>query len=151
MAKVLAAKPAIECVAIVGPIAAGEPPGLAEQRAKNVRDLLGAHGVSLTRLLTIGATAKVFGNGSRPAEPDPAQRQPSSCMTCIASRTCNACFLAELIREAASDATSAEARVRVVGLRRAKVLSGLAKISQPIFPDLLATTSNIAGRFLRIW
>jgi outer membrane protein OmpA-like peptidoglycan-associated protein len=90
--KVLAAKPGIECVAIVGAIAAGEPPGLAEQRAKNVRDLLGTHGVSLARLLTIGATAKVFGNGSRPAEPDPAQRQPSSCMTCIASRTCNACF-----------------------------------------------------------
>ena len=89
MTKVLAAKPGIECVAIVGAIAAGEPPGLAEQRAG---DLLGAHGVSLARLLTIGATAKAFGNGSRPAEPDPAQRQPSSCMTCIAARTCNACF-----------------------------------------------------------
>ncbi len=76
----------------MGAIAAGDPPGLAEQRAKNVRDLLGAHGVSPARLLTIGPTAKVFGNGSRPAEPDAAQRQPSSCMTGIASRTCNACF-----------------------------------------------------------
>ncbi len=76
---------------MVGAIAAGEPPGLAEQRAKNVHDLLGAHGVSPARLLTIGRTAKVFGNGSRAAEPDPAQRQPPFSMTCIASRTRNAC------------------------------------------------------------
>jgi hypothetical protein len=41
-----------------------------------VHDLLGAHGVSPARLLTIGRTAKVFDNGSRAAEPDPAQRQP---------------------------------------------------------------------------
>ena len=61
----------------MGQIASGESPGLAEQRAKNVRDLLGAHGVALTRLLTIGATAKVFGQGSRPAEPDPADRRVS--------------------------------------------------------------------------
>ena len=60
-------------------------------------------------------------------------------------------LLAELSREAASDATSAEARVRVVGLRRAKVLSWLTKISQPIFPDLPATTNNIAGPFLGSW
>ncbi|RYZ04384.1 MAG: hypothetical protein EOO73_24235 [Myxococcales bacterium] len=76
----------------MGAIAAGEPSGLAEQPAKNVHDLLGAHGASPARLLIIGPTAKVFGNGSQPAEPDPAQRQPSFCMTCIASRTCNACF-----------------------------------------------------------
>jgi outer membrane protein OmpA-like peptidoglycan-associated protein len=50
---------------------------VAEQRAKAVRDLLGAHGVSLGRLLTIGATAKVFGQGSRPAEADPADRRVS--------------------------------------------------------------------------
>ena len=47
----------------------------ADQRAKAVRDLLGAHGVSLTRLLTIAATAKVFGVGSRPGEADPADRR----------------------------------------------------------------------------
>jgi hypothetical protein len=41
----------------VGAIAAGEPPGLAEQPAKNVHDLLGVHGVSPARLLTIGPTA----------------------------------------------------------------------------------------------
>lgn len=75
VAKVLLAKPGIECLGIVGQIASGEAPGLAEQRAKAVRDLLGAHGVPLTRLLTIGATAKVFGNGSRPAEADPADRR----------------------------------------------------------------------------
>ncbi len=75
VAAVLREKPGIECLGIVGQIASGEAPGLAEQRAKAVRDLLGAHGVSLTRLLTIGATAKVFGNGSRPAEADPADRR----------------------------------------------------------------------------
>jgi outer membrane protein OmpA-like peptidoglycan-associated protein len=75
VAKLLKSKPSIECLGIVGQIASGEAPGLAEQRAKAVRDLLGAHGVPLTRLLTIGATAKVFGNGSRPAEPDPADRR----------------------------------------------------------------------------
>ena len=75
VAKLLSAKPTIECLGIVGQIASGEPPALAEQRARAVRDLLGAHGVPLTRLLTIGATAKVFGNGSRPAEADPADRR----------------------------------------------------------------------------
>ncbi len=75
VATVLREKPGIECLGIVGQIASGEAPGLAEQRAKAVRDLLGAHGVSLTRLLTIGATAKVFGNGSRPADAAPADRR----------------------------------------------------------------------------
>jgi outer membrane protein OmpA-like peptidoglycan-associated protein len=77
VAKLLAAKPGIECLGIVGQIAQGESPALAEQRAKAVRDLLGAHGVSLTRLLTIGATARVFGQGSRPGEADPAERRVS--------------------------------------------------------------------------
>jgi outer membrane protein OmpA-like peptidoglycan-associated protein len=75
VAKLLTEKPNIECLGIVGQIASGETPALAEQRAKAVRDLLGAHGVALSRLLTIGATAKVFGNGSRPAEADPADRK----------------------------------------------------------------------------
>jgi outer membrane protein OmpA-like peptidoglycan-associated protein len=77
IAQLLTAKPSIECLGIVGQIAQGESPALAEQRAKAVRDLLGAHGVSLTRLLTIGATAKVFGQGSRPGEADPADRRVS--------------------------------------------------------------------------
>jgi outer membrane protein OmpA-like peptidoglycan-associated protein len=77
VAKLLAAKPTIECLGIVGQIAQGESPGLAEQRAKAVRDLLAAHGVSATRLLTIGATARVFGQGSRPGEADPTERRVS--------------------------------------------------------------------------
>lgn len=77
VAKLLTEKPAIECLGIVGQIAQGESPALAEQRAKAVRDLLGAHGVALARLLTIGATAKVFGTGSRPGEGDPADRRVS--------------------------------------------------------------------------
>lgn len=77
VAAMLRAHPEVECLGIVGQIASGEPPALAEERAKAVRDLLGAHGVPLTRLLIIGATAKVFGTGSRPAEADPADRRVS--------------------------------------------------------------------------
>jgi outer membrane protein OmpA-like peptidoglycan-associated protein len=75
VAQLLRDKASIECLGVVGQIASGEPPALAEQRAKNVRDLLGAHGVPLTRLLTIGVTAKVFGNGARPEAGDPADRK----------------------------------------------------------------------------
>jgi outer membrane protein OmpA-like peptidoglycan-associated protein len=75
VAQLLRAKPGIECLGVVGQISMGEPPALAEQRAKAVRDLLGAHGVELSRLLTIGVTSKVFGNGSRPEEGDPADRK----------------------------------------------------------------------------
>jgi outer membrane protein OmpA-like peptidoglycan-associated protein len=77
VAKLLGEKPSIECLGIVGQIAQGEPPALAEQRAKAVRDLLSARGVNVARLLIIGATAKVFGVGSRPAEADPADRRVS--------------------------------------------------------------------------
>lgn len=77
VAQLLAEKPGIECLGVVGQIASGESPALAEQRAKAVRDLLGAHGVALGRLLTIGVTAKVFGAGSRPEEADPADRRVS--------------------------------------------------------------------------
>ena len=75
IAGLLRSKPGIECLGIVGAIAAGETPALAEQRAKAVRDLLAAHGVPATRLLTIGATAKVFGAGARPGDADPADRR----------------------------------------------------------------------------
>ena len=77
VAKLLKSNVNIECLGIVGQAASGEPPALAEQRAKAVRDLLSANGVSLTRLLTIGASAKVFGNGSRPAEGEAKDRRVS--------------------------------------------------------------------------
>lgn len=77
VAKLLNEKAGIECLGIVGQIASGEPIALAEQRAQAVRDLLGAHGIAPTRLLTIGVTAKVFGTGSRPATGDPADRRVS--------------------------------------------------------------------------
>ncbi len=75
VAQLLQQKPSIECLAVVGQISLGEPQALAETRAKAVRDLLGAHGVASSRLLTIGVTAKVFGNGSRPEDGDPADRK----------------------------------------------------------------------------
>jgi outer membrane protein OmpA-like peptidoglycan-associated protein len=77
VAELLQAHPSIECLGIVGQIASGEPPLLAEQRAKAIKDLLGAHGVPQARLLVIAATAKVFGTGSRPGEVDPADRRVS--------------------------------------------------------------------------
>jgi outer membrane protein OmpA-like peptidoglycan-associated protein len=77
VATLLTAKPSIECLGIVGQIASGESPALAEERAKAVRDMLAAHGVAQSRLLTIGVTAKVFGTGSRPAEADPVDRRVS--------------------------------------------------------------------------
>ncbi|RYZ08469.1 MAG: hypothetical protein EOO73_08465 [Myxococcales bacterium] len=75
VAQLLKSKPSIECLGVVGQISMGEPPALAETRAKAVRDLLGTHGVDSTRLLTVGVTAKVFGNGSRPEDGDPADRK----------------------------------------------------------------------------
>jgi outer membrane protein OmpA-like peptidoglycan-associated protein len=77
VAQLLKSKPSIECLGVVGQISMGEPPALAETRAKAVRDLLGTHGVELSRLLTIGVTAKVFGNGARPEQADPADRRVS--------------------------------------------------------------------------
>jgi outer membrane protein OmpA-like peptidoglycan-associated protein len=77
VAALLRAHPEVECLGIVGQIASGEPPALADERAKAVRDLLTSQGVPVTRLLIIGATAKVFGAGSRPAEADPADRRVS--------------------------------------------------------------------------
>jgi outer membrane protein OmpA-like peptidoglycan-associated protein len=75
VARLLASNPAIECLGVVGQISIGEPPALAEIRAKAVRDLLAAHGVDPSRLLTVGVTAKVFGTGSRPEDGDPADRK----------------------------------------------------------------------------
>jgi outer membrane protein OmpA-like peptidoglycan-associated protein len=75
VAQLLSERLGIECLGVVGQIAMGEPPALAEQRAKAIRDLLGAHGVALNRLLTVSVTAKVFGNGPRPEAGDPADRR----------------------------------------------------------------------------
>lgn len=75
VAQLLAQKPSIECLGVVGQISMGERPALAEQRAKAVRDLLAAQGVQAARLLTIGVTAKVFGTGSRPEEGEPDDRR----------------------------------------------------------------------------
>jgi outer membrane protein OmpA-like peptidoglycan-associated protein len=77
VARLLSSNQRIECLGVVGQVSMGETPALAETRAKAVRDLLGAHGVQLSRLLTVGVTAKVFGNGARPEEGDPADRKVS--------------------------------------------------------------------------
>ena len=77
IAQLLSQRPEIECLGIVGQVSAGESPGLADQRAAAVRNLLGAHGVAPTRLLTVAATAKVFGTSGRPAEPAPGDRRVS--------------------------------------------------------------------------
>jgi hypothetical protein len=88
--KVLAAKPGIECVAIVGAIAAGEPPGFAEQRAKNVRYLLGAHGVSLARLLTLAQPRR--SSAMARDLPNPIRLSGSRRRYDLHRVLCNACF-----------------------------------------------------------
>jgi outer membrane protein OmpA-like peptidoglycan-associated protein len=78
VAKRLQADPSLECVGLVGQVAAGESQGLAEARARAVRDLLVSLGVDRGRLLTIAVTASVFGPGAKPQEaPEPNNRRVS--------------------------------------------------------------------------
>jgi outer membrane protein OmpA-like peptidoglycan-associated protein len=75
IAERLKTTPDIECVGVVGQTTTGEPPTLAAERARNVRDLLVALGVAEQRLMTVIATTSVFGAGAKPADPDPTQRK----------------------------------------------------------------------------
>jgi outer membrane protein OmpA-like peptidoglycan-associated protein len=75
VARLLNDKPTIECLGVVGQIAAGESPGLAERRARAIRDLLTQQGIESARLLTIAVTARVFGAGSKPGEADANDRR----------------------------------------------------------------------------
>ena len=60
-AQALRAHPEIECIAIVGQIARGEPIPLAENRARAIKQLITGHGVAATRIVTHGATVPMSG------------------------------------------------------------------------------------------
>jgi outer membrane protein OmpA-like peptidoglycan-associated protein len=71
----LSADPGVDCVGVVGQVAPGESLGLAEERARAVRQYLVSRGVDPSRLTTITATERVFGAGARPGETDPKLRR----------------------------------------------------------------------------
>ncbi|MCC6215017.1 MAG: hypothetical protein IT376_09120 [Polyangiaceae bacterium] len=65
----------VECVAIVGQIAAGESPTLAGERARTLRQVLVDAGIDPRNLIIVTATQQVSGVGARPAEADPRHRR----------------------------------------------------------------------------
>ena len=71
VAKRMLADPTLECVGLVGQIAPGESPSLAEARAHGVKELLVSMGVARGRLLTIAVTSNVFGPGAKPLDSEP--------------------------------------------------------------------------------
>lgn len=75
VAQRLVETPSIECVAVVGLVSPGEPPGLAAERARKVRELLMTAGVEGARLTIISVTQQVYGAGSEAPPPDPAKRR----------------------------------------------------------------------------
>lgn len=77
VAKELTADPTLECIGLVGQIAPGESPSLAEARARAIKALLVSLGVERGRLLTIAATANVFGPVARPLDSDSTNRKVS--------------------------------------------------------------------------
>lgn len=74
-ARRIAEDPGIECVAVVGQVSPGEPPGLAAERARKVRELLVGAGVDGARLTTISVAQAVFGSGTAAPPPDPNKRR----------------------------------------------------------------------------
>jgi outer membrane protein OmpA-like peptidoglycan-associated protein len=75
LAQRIRSSPGLECVAIVGHVAPGESPGLADQRARAVKNLLLQSGVDPARLMTISANVSVYGAGSAPPPDDPDKRR----------------------------------------------------------------------------
>jgi hypothetical protein len=65
----------LECIAVVGQVAPGEPQGLADQRARAIKNLLLENGVDPARLMIITTTVPVFGAGSGPPPDDPEKRR----------------------------------------------------------------------------
>jgi outer membrane protein OmpA-like peptidoglycan-associated protein len=77
IAKRMRADPSLECVGLVGQIASGESPSLAEARAHAVKELLVSMGVDRGRLLTIALTSNVYGPGAKPLNNDADTRRVS--------------------------------------------------------------------------
>jgi len=64
IAEQMAADPSLECVAIVGQRAPGEPLPLAAERARAVKQAIIQHGTDGNRLMAITATESVYGEGT---------------------------------------------------------------------------------------
>ena len=77
VAKRLADETGIECLGLLGQTSPGESASLAEARARAVKQLLISLGVDGKRLLTIAATAKVYGPSSERKTPDADSRRVS--------------------------------------------------------------------------
>jgi len=75
LAQRIRSNPKLECLAVVGQVAPGESPGLADQRARLIKNLLLENGVDPARLVIITATVPVFGSGSGPPPDDPEKRR----------------------------------------------------------------------------
>ena len=77
VAKRLLEDPSIECLGLVGQTSPGESASLAEGRARAVKQLLISLGVDSKRLLTIAATASVYGPNADRKTPDADSRRVS--------------------------------------------------------------------------
>jgi hypothetical protein len=75
LAQRIRANPQLECVAVVGQVAPGETQGLADQRARAIKNMLLENGVDPARLMIITTTVPVFGAGSGPPPDDPEKRR----------------------------------------------------------------------------
>lgn len=75
LAQRIRGNPRLECIAVVGQVAPGESQGLADQRARAIKNLLLENGVDPARLVIITANIPVFGAGSAPPPDDPEKRR----------------------------------------------------------------------------
>jgi outer membrane protein OmpA-like peptidoglycan-associated protein len=75
LAQRIRTNPRLECIAVVGQIAPGESQGLADQRARAIKNLLLENGVDPSRLMIITTTVSVFGSGSGPPPDEPDKRR----------------------------------------------------------------------------
>lgn len=71
LAQTLQAHPELECVALTGHVAAGEPSLLAAQRARAVRNALLKLGVDGTRLVSFGGAVPLYGEQAKERQADP--------------------------------------------------------------------------------
>ena len=77
VAKQMKDDPSLECVGLVGQISPGESVSLGEARARAVKQVLVSLGVDGKRLLTISATASVYGPAAKTQAPAPESRRVS--------------------------------------------------------------------------
>lgn len=77
LAELMTDDPSLECVGLVGQVDSDESTALGEARARAIKQLLSALGVDPKRLLTMAATADVYGPGVKEQASDPTRRRVS--------------------------------------------------------------------------